>query len=131
MPGDSAAPYCRSVTMARARLRSRFTTTISRASPLQTADRRLAEPTAPAPITPIFRRPSSIWISKRLSGHDRLLLFSEGVQRAPVDSQVRLDQFGRRQRDPLVERYVGVVAALEHLEEAQLVRAWIFAEVAH
>jgi hypothetical protein len=37
-----------------ARLRSRFTTTISRAMPRRMLDNRQAEPTAPAPITPIF-----------------------------------------------------------------------------
>src|ERR1700730_8161942 len=51
---ESAAPYWRSVTTAFARLRSRFTTTISRATPRTTLDNRQAEPTAPAPITPIF-----------------------------------------------------------------------------
>ena len=63
MPGHSDAPYCRSVTTARARLRSLFTTTISRSSPDSTADKRLAEPTAPAPITPIFMRTSPIFFS--------------------------------------------------------------------
>src|SRR5258705_9690917 len=43
-----------SVTTAFARLRSRLTTTISRATPRRMLDNRQAEPTAPAPITPIF-----------------------------------------------------------------------------
>src|SRR5712671_2524410 len=51
---ESAAPYCKSVTTAFARLRSRLTTTISRATPRRMLDNRQAEPTAPAPITPIF-----------------------------------------------------------------------------
>src|SRR5713226_10019160 len=51
---ESAAPYCRSVPTALARFRSRFTTTISRAMPRRMLDNRQAEPTAPAPITPIF-----------------------------------------------------------------------------
>src|SRR5216684_3654485 len=55
---ESAAPYWRSVTTAFARLRSRFTTTISRAMPRRMLDNRQAEPTAPAPITPSFIRPS-------------------------------------------------------------------------
>src|SRR5439155_437486 len=37
-----------------ARLRTRLTTTISRATPRRMLDNRQAEPTAPAPITPIF-----------------------------------------------------------------------------
>src|SRR5881409_127285 len=54
--GDSAAPYCTSATTPRARFGSRFTTTISRATPRRTVDSRLADPTAPTPMTPIFWR---------------------------------------------------------------------------
>src|SRR5437899_6277382 len=52
--GESGAPYRRSVATASARLRSRFSTTISRAHPRTTIDKRQADPTAPAPITPTF-----------------------------------------------------------------------------
>src|ERR1700704_4038543 len=117
MPGVSAAPYCRSVATARARLRSLFTTTISRASPRNTADRSVAAPTAPAPTTPIFR--ASPMDSPRLGRHHRLFLFSQHADRLRIHSQVRLHQFGWRQRHPLVEGDVGVVAALEHLEKAK------------
>src|SRR5215210_7987989 len=54
--GDSAAPYCTSATTPRARFGSRFTTTISRATRRSTVDSRLADPTAPTPMTPIFWR---------------------------------------------------------------------------
>src|SRR6476646_4530106 len=54
MPGDNTAPYCTSVTSPFAFLRSRLTTTISRATRRSTSAVKQAEPTAPAPLIPIF-----------------------------------------------------------------------------
>jgi hypothetical protein len=52
--GDKIAPYWLSVTTPCARLRFLFTSTISRAEPRVTSDSTHAEPTAPAPMIPIF-----------------------------------------------------------------------------
>ena len=50
---------------------------------------------------------------RKLSRHDRRFVLAQGAHHLPIQLQMRLHQFGRRQRQPLVERHVGVVAALE------------------
>src|SRR5258705_2651909 len=87
---ESAAPYWRSVTTAFARLRSRFTTTISRATPRRTLDKRQAEPTAPAPITPIF-----IWLPRSISQSSRVRWQESDVHTALLGRELPLEDVYR------------------------------------
>ncbi len=50
-----------------------------------------------------------------------MLLLLQGLHHFGIKLQMRLQQFGRRQRHPLVQRDVREVAALEHFEEPQRV----------
>src|ERR1700687_2341912 len=61
---------------------------------------------------------ASIINVRRSSRHDWKLLLVEGGHRLGIQLQMRLHQLGRCQRQPLIERDVGVIAALEYLEEA-------------
>src|SRR5438270_13882479 len=62
------APYWTSVTKPCAFLRSRFTTTISRAEPRETSAVTHADPTAPAPITPTFILPLAFYPDRKSRG---------------------------------------------------------------
>ena len=55
---------------------------------------------------------------RRSCRHDWILLLVQGGQGLRIQLQMRLHQFRRRQRQPLIERDIGVVAALEYLKEA-------------
>src|SRR3981081_4202560 len=50
---------------------------------------------------------------------DERLAFPECRDRALVDIEMRADELGRRQGQPLIERNVGVAITAEHLQEAQ------------
>src|ERR1700676_2074497 len=52
------------------------------------------------------------------AGHNRKLLLVESRRGLWVTLCMRVHWCGRRQRQPLIERYVGVIAALEQLQEA-------------
>src|SRR5437660_11940933 len=62
----------------------------------------------------------------RSGGHDRRFVSPQGLHEPVVEIEVGLDQLRRRQRQPLVERHVGEVAALEQLEEAPRGVAGVF-----
>jgi hypothetical protein len=72
----------------------------------------------------IIDAPRSAW-------HDRKLVLVQGGQSLRIQLQMRLYQFGRRQRQPLVQRNVGIVAALEDFQKAERRRAGIFDVMAH
>ena len=54
-----------------------------------------------------------------LSWHDGRLLLSQGVHHLLIQLEVRLDEFGRCQRQPLVERNISKIAAPEYLQKPQ------------
>ena len=58
--------------------------------------------------------------------NDRRLGLSQRVHELMVQLEVHLHEVGRRQRQPLIERQVGVVAALEYLQKAQGRGAGVF-----
>src|ERR1700722_19803353 len=76
-----------------------------------------------------------LFLSTRLerfsSRHDRRLGLSERVHKLRIQIKVHFDKVGRCQRQPLVERYVSIVRALEDLQKAQGRRARIFHIVPH
>src|SRR5258708_7968646 len=49
--------------------------------------------------------------------HDGYLFLAQGAHRLRIQLQMCLHQFGRRQCHPLIQRYIGVIAALEDLQE--------------
>src|SRR4029453_3934797 len=49
--------------------------------------------------------------------HDGRLLLSQGVHHLLIQLEVRLDEFGRCQRQPLVERNISKIAAPEYLQK--------------
>src|SRR5438309_12025268 len=62
---------------------------------------------------------------------DRPLLLLQRTHDLLVQMQMGLDEFGWRQCHPLIERDIGKVVALEHLQEAQRGVARILDVVAH
>src|SRR5712672_1886537 len=62
---------------------------------------------------------------------DRPLLLLQGPHDLLVQMEMGLDEFGWRQCQPLIERDIGKVVALEHLQEAQRGVARILDVVAH
>jgi hypothetical protein len=63
--------------------------------------------------------------------HDGEFLLVEGCQSLRIQLQMCLHQLGGRQRQPLVERDVGIVVALEDFEEAQHRGAGVFDVMSH
>src|SRR6478735_6082203 len=73
----------------------------------------------------------SRYASASLCRHDRRLVLAQGADQLLVALQMRVDQFRRRERQPLIEGYIGVVVALEDLQKTQRRVAGIFDIVAH
>src|SRR5580658_7346939 len=69
-----------------------------------------------------------IELSEHIAGlwHDQWFVFWQSIERGPVQIQMGCNQFRRRVRQPLGEREVLVVAALEHLQEFQICAAGVF-----
>jgi hypothetical protein len=65
------------------------------------------------------------------AGTDRRLGLSERVREPLIQLEVDLQEFARRQRPPLVQRYVRIIAALEDLQKAQRRGAGVFDIVPH
>src|SRR3954470_8321704 len=91
----------------------------------------LAAENAPNENNNVPDRPWGRHLSDRVLWHDCGLVLREGSQRLLVEVQVGLDQLGRSQRHPLVERDVGEAVASEHLEEAERLVAGVLDVVAH
>ena len=51
--------------------------------------------------------------------YDWKLLLAQSRHSLRVQLEMRVHEFGRRQRQPLIEGHIGIIAALENLEEAQ------------
>src|SRR5437764_3036050 len=110
IPGDNTAPYCTSVTSPRAFFRSRLTTTISRPTRRWTRAVRHAEPTAPAPIIPIFmpvlaRRPVGRSIRFSKANAPATPRCNRMVMRVRRDASLRIDRLvglGADQRADIV-----------------------------
>src|SRR6267378_7526665 len=82
----------------------------------------------PLPNGPVLRRRSG---RPQLGRHDRDFLPSQAVHDLLIQTKVSIDQLARRQCQPLVERDVGVVAALEHFQEAQRRGAGVLDVMSH
>ena len=63
--------------------------------------------------------------------HDRVLFLLQCAHHLLIEFQMGLQQLGRRQRQPLVQRQVRIIAALEHLQEAQRRVAGVLDIMAH
>jgi hypothetical protein len=55
-----------------------------------------------------------------LSRHDRHFSIAQSFDQFRIGMQMRVNQFWRRRREPLVEREVSVVVAFEYLEKAAI-----------
>src|SRR6202142_3662601 len=63
--------------------------------------------------------------------HDRRLGLSERIHELLVQIEVHFDKIGRRQGQPLIERHVGIIWALEDLQKAQRRRAGVLDIMTH
>jgi hypothetical protein len=80
---------------------------------------------------PVGLAPTPQFLGSVLGWHNWRLRLSQSVRHLLVQIQVRLQKRRRSQRQPLIQRQVGIVAALEHLQEPQRCRASILLLVAH
>src|SRR6202453_2239987 len=66
-----------------------------------------------------------------LGRHDRRFCLSERIHELLVQIEVDFDKIRRRQREPLIERYVSIVRALEDLQKSQGRRAGVLDIMTH
>src|SRR6266446_10785911 len=67
----------------------------------------------------------------RLCRPDRDLVLVQGIRDLLIKLQMHVQKFGRRQGQPLVQRHIGVITTLEHLEETQGRRAGVLHVMTH
>src|SRR3954468_6296291 len=82
-------------------------------------------------LPPPLRWDHSPWEEPASARNNGDLLLAQCSHHLRIQFQVRFHQIGRRERHPLVQRYVGVVAALEDLEKPQLRIAGVLDVVTH